>query len=149
MSAYPELQTAIIPTRPNFRPSSLHDVACQGPDSSSFFAAVREFMDEFYSQLDHVKRSEMLQLEPAWLPDPRLNAYVAAIAEHLGLRYRLPVPDWSGAEIRFLKSPWFPAGLESLKALAIVESPTAFRRRLIFVDSDPLYRPRRDKVGIG
>ena len=36
------------------------------------------------------------------------------------------------------------AAMESLKATLLVESPTAFRRRMIFVGADPLYRPRRD-----
>jgi hypothetical protein len=33
---------------------------------------------------------------------------------------------------------------ESLKATLLVERPTAFRRRMIFVGADPLYRPRPD-----
>jgi hypothetical protein len=36
-----------------------------------------------------------------------------------------------------------------LKASLIVESPVAFRRRMIFVGSEPLYRPRKTAVGIG
>lgn len=44
---------------------------------------------------------------------------------------------------------YFPSGLESLKATLLVESPTAFRRRLIFVGADPLYRPRKARLGIG
>jgi hypothetical protein len=34
-------------------------------------------------------------------------------------------------------------GLESLKAILTVESPAAFRRRLLFVGKDALDRPRR------
>jgi hypothetical protein len=32
-----------------------------------------------------------------------------------------------------LEEPWFVTGIENLKAMAIVESPVFFRRRLIFV----------------
>ncbi len=73
----------------------------------------------------------------------RANAYYAAVAEHLALTHRLQVPAWTLEAGRFLRKPWFPAGLESLKATLLVESPPAFRRRMIFVDADPLYRPRR------
>ena len=93
-------------------------------------------------------RTAMLSEEPP-LSEDRTNAYLAAVAEHLAFANHLKVPDWAAAPSRFLKRPFFPAGLESLKATLLVESPTAFRRRMIFVGSDPLYRPRKDVVGIG
>ena len=74
---------------------------------------------------------------------------MAAVAEHLALRHHLPIPEWTQAKCRFLKRPYYPCGLESLKATLLVESPPAFRRRLIFVGADPLYRPRRERAGIG
>ena len=77
------------------------------------------------------------------------NAYYAAVAEHLALKYRLPVPPWTADSRRFLNRPFFPCGLESLKATLLMESPVAFRRRMIFVDADPLYRPRRDTPSFG
>ena len=91
----------------------------------------------------------MLSDEPPLGGDERSDAYLAAVAEHLALRNDLAVPEWAGAKCRFLKRPFYPCGLESLKATLLVESPIAFRRRLIFVGADPLYRPRRDARGIG
>lgn len=82
-------------------------------------------------------------------PSGARNAYLAAVAEHLSLRNALAVPAWAIEPARFLDRPYFPCGLDSLKATLLVESPTAFRRRMIFVGADPLYRPRRDRVGIG
>ena len=35
------------------------------------------------------------------------------------------------------------AGPDGMKAVLFAESPTAFRRRMIFVDYDPLGRPSR------
>ena len=131
------------------RPRSLRDVVALGRDAPSRFMLLREFMDEFYEESDPKLRDEMLRAEPVRIDDLRFNAYVAAVAEHLAFRNRLAVPDWSQDEARFLKRPWFPSGLESLKAIALMEGPTAFRRRMIFVGDDPLYRPRRDKSGIG
>jgi hypothetical protein len=110
-----------------------------------FGASMREFCDEFYIAQDEASRSAMLASEPPLTGDARRNAYCAAVAEHLARRYRLAIPKWTDDPVRFLDRAWFPCELESLKAILIRESPVAFRRRMIFVDADPLYRPRRDK----
>jgi hypothetical protein len=107
---------------------------------------LREFLDEFYVA-DEARRAGMLAQEPPLLDNERANAYLAAVAEHLALTYRLRRIDWVSGPKRFLHRPFFPAGLESLKATFIKESPTAFRRRLIFVDANPLSRPRQLKRG--
>jgi hypothetical protein len=41
---------------------------------------------------------------------------------------------------RFLDRWWFPTRFRSLHAMALVESPAAFRRRGIFVDHTELER---------
>ena len=104
---------------------------------------LREFLDAFYLEQDPQAREAMLSPEPILSGDDHVDAYLAAVAEHLAMRSRLAVPAWTGDATRFLKRPFFPAGLESLKATLLKESPTAFRRRMIFVGADPLYRPRR------
>jgi len=130
------------------RPRSLWEVAAWGRDLGGIDAFLREFLDTFYLERDAGARSAMLSREPPLAGDDRVNAYLAAVAEHLAFREHLPVPPWAGSKARFLKRPFFPAGLEALKAMLLVESPTAFRRRMIFVGADPLYRPRRDATGI-
>ena len=52
------------------------------------------------------------------------------------------VPDWVHGPERLLERPFFAGGLESLKAVFLVESPLAFRRRQIFVSANALSRPR-------
>lgn len=131
------------------RPHSLKEVALWGHELGGVDSFLREFLDQFYVQRDEAARTAMLLEEPPLGADDRANAYFAAVAEHLALRNHLVVPDWTGDKARFLKRPFFPCGLESLKATLLVESPTAFRRRMIFVGIDPLYRPRRDTDGIG
>lgn len=131
------------------RPRSLAEVASRGAALGRIDSWLREFLDEFYAARDPVARSAMLADEPSPLDDRRADAYLAAVAEHLSLRNGLPVPAWALQSSRFLHRPYFPCGLESLKATLLAESPTAFRRRLIFVGADPLYRPRRDRLGIG
>ncbi len=127
---------------PHRRPSTLREAASRGAVAGRRDALLREFLDEFY-QAPIGRRAAMLSEEPALDPDERANAYYAALAEHLSLSDRLKVPAWALEKCRFLHKPYFPAGLESLKSMLIVESPPAFRRRMIFVEADPLYRPRR------
>jgi hypothetical protein len=131
------------------RPRSLNEAAAWGRAFGGLDAFLREFLDSFYLEQDADRRAAMLSNEPPLSGNAREDAYLAAMAEHLAFRNRLPVPEWTGADARFLKRPFFPAGLETLKATFLVESPTAFRRRMIFVGADPLYRPRRDSAGIG
>jgi hypothetical protein len=131
------------------RPQSLRQAALFGLELGHRDAFLREFLDEFYVESRAERRAAMLADEPPMTGDERADPYYAAVAEHLALKYRLPVPPWTANPRRFLNRPFFPAGLESLKAILLVESPTAFRRRMIFVDADPLYRPRRDTPGFG
>jgi hypothetical protein len=125
------------------RPRTLREAAAWGTSLGRRDAMLREFLDEFYRAPAH-RRAAMLAQEPALIADDdRANAYYAAVAEHLSLTHALKMPAWTLDRRRFLRKPYFPAGLESLKATLLVESPPAFRRRMIFVDGDPLYRPRR------
>ncbi len=59
-------------------------------------AFLREFLDEFYSEADAGRRAAMLAEEPPIDDDARANAYYAAAAEHLALKFHLPVPAWTG-----------------------------------------------------
>lgn len=127
----------------NNRPQSLVEVVEIFNRSGDVNAAIREFLDEFYVSAD-AKRADMVSAEPPLTYNAHTNAYLAAVAEHLSLNYKLPIPEWTGESSRFLKKAHFPMGLESLKAMAIVKSPVAFRRRMIFVpEHDPLSRPRQ------
>ena len=144
MTANP--QTSQAATR---RPRSLREVALWGEELGDMDSFLREFLDEFYSASTPADRAAMLDEAPPLGTEAHRNAYLAAVAKHLAWRYELAVPSWTGQPSRFLKRAYFPCGLESLKATLLVESPTAFRRRLIFVGADPLYRPRKDALGIG
>jgi hypothetical protein len=107
----------------------------------AFDRAVREFLDS-WQLMSADERSGALGCEPA--PVGRVHdAYLAALAEHLALSDRMAVPEWTEGAARFLSEPFFAGGLESLKAILLVESPLAFRRRLIFISADALSRPRR------
>src|SRR5665213_2422521 len=78
-------------------------------------------------------------LEPM---DALRDACIAAGAEHLARSYRLKVPDRAESQALDLARPYFAGGLESLRARLTVESPTAFRRRMLFVSKNALSRSR-------
>jgi hypothetical protein len=106
----------------------------------TFESALAEFLDEFYMRED--ARAGMIAHEPVTTLDVRQDAFMGGVGEHLARRWRLPIPAWTEDPLRFLKQPFFPTPLQGLKAMLIVESPTAFRRRMIFVEAEPLRRAR-------
>jgi hypothetical protein len=105
-----------------------------------FDPAVREFLDSFYAQPS--LRAAALRQEPVVL-GPLQDAYLAALAEHLARSFGIEVPEWTDRRGFSLDRPFFAGGLESLKPLLFVESPAAFRRRMIFISKDALSRPRQ------
>jgi hypothetical protein len=126
------------------RPRELQEVAARANAGEAFDPLLREFLDEVYSA-DDASRPAMIAAEPPPVGTVH-DAYLAAVAEHLALRFGLPVPAWTDNPARFLDHPFFAGGMEGMKALLLVESPLAFRRRLIFVSHDALSRPR-DRAG--
>jgi hypothetical protein len=123
------------------RPRSLLEVSRRvAAGQQAFDPAVREFLDTFYG--DRMHRADAIQAEPELLDDTK-DAYLAAVAEQLAQSHGLLTPDWVEGHGRPLKRAFFAGGLESLKAILTVESPAAFRRRLLFVGKDALDRPRR------
>jgi hypothetical protein len=128
--------------RSSFRPLSIAEVAERAAAGiQNFDLAVREFIDS-WEAMPLPSRGEALAEEPAATGRVE-DAYLAALAEHLTARDRLDPPAWTEQPERFLHEPFFAGGLESLKAILIVESPSAFRRRLIFISADGLSRPHR------
>lgn len=86
-----------------------------------------DFVDEFRRSKD------VSRLKPLSRQNERYDALLASTIEHLC--NELPPcspPDWV-YDIPECSEPWFIAGVESLKAISLVESPVWFRRRHIFV----------------
>jgi hypothetical protein len=122
------------------RPVTLQQVAVRTLGGEPFDPLLSEFLDVFYGG-----DSEMMVRAISGVPariDAVHDAYLAAVAEHLALRFGLPVPEWVEEPHRFLAKPFFAGGLETLKAILLVESPLAFRRRQIFISANALSRPR-------
>lgn len=122
------------------RPKTLGEVARRVKNGEQQFdLAVREFLDSFYA--DRERRTAAIEDAPE-LIDSLRDAYLAAVAEHLARSHGLAVPGWTETQGNELHAPFFAGGLEALKGILIAESPTAFRRRMLFVSKDALSRPR-------
>lgn len=122
------------------KPSSLGEMVRRvKAGEQKFDPSLREFLDWFYS--NPRARQKALEERPASI-DALHDAYVAAVAEHLARVHGLQIPEWSEDHGDGLRAPFFAGGLQSLKGVLVAESPTAFRRRLLFVSKDALTRPR-------
>jgi hypothetical protein len=124
----------------NIRPSTLSEVARRAATGEQGFdLALREFLDPFYANPE--QREAAIRQQPQSL-DPLRDAYIAAVAEHLARCYSQDIPYWAETQGMDLKRPFFAGNLQSLKARLTVESPTAFRPRMMFISKDALFRPR-------
>ena len=129
------------------RPSTLAEVAQRRNEGEELSALLREFLDHFYGSLSGPSAAENIANVPESLPDPREHASLGAIAEHLARRWSLQIPSWTEDPSRFLRRPYFTTPLEGMKPLLLIESPIAFRRRLIFTEAEPLRRARMPSPG--
>lgn len=102
---------------------------------SSWKIHFMDLVDEFYKTAD--PRIFVIPPVPA-LPFA-LKALIASITWQLTEQTEQSIPDWA-RRLYFLDEPWFVSEMESLKAMAIVESPLAFRRNNIFVQENFLQR---------
>ena len=104
-----------------------------------FLAAMREFLDEFELRPQRLRPSAIEERPPA-TDDVRYDAYLAALAEHLAVVHELDRPEWATEPARFLDRFWFPSDVAGFRAIAIAQSPAAFRRRGIFIAAGSLER---------
>ncbi len=94
-----------------------------------------ELVDEFRKSLD----SRLLLLPPSKKLSVPLKALLASIVKELSHEAGMDCPSWALKSF-FLESPWFVAGVESLKATALLETPLSFRANNIFVQENFLSR---------
>ncbi|MBF0395120.1 MAG: hypothetical protein HQL38_20795, partial [Alphaproteobacteria bacterium] len=122
-------------TRPGTLSEAVQRSSSRGDSLQPNFS---EFLDEFYIHLRPSLRDDdalaaMLVDEPAPV-GAIVDAFLAATAEHLMHRSR------------FLRGTAYNDGRNSEEAAThFRDSPTAFRRRMLFVCADPLRRARMPK----
>jgi len=94
-----------------------------------------DLIDEFQRTLD----PQLILLAPPVELSREQRALLASIVLQLCMNENISPPAWSMKK-NFLSKPWFVSEMQSLKAMAIKESPIAFRRNNIFVLNNFLER---------
>lgn len=126
------------------RPNTLVEVATAATiDIDAFQSTLAGFLDDFYMNVD--RRQAMIDIEPPFTSDRVYDAYLGAVGEHLARRWGIEVPAWTRSERRRLHRPSFMTKIEAFKPLLLAQSPLAFRKRMIFVEAEPLKRARMPK----
>jgi len=116
---------------------------------SLFMASVRIMEDgskswplHLFDFVDSFRRRGDVKLVTSPLPsgvEQRIQCLLTSTMETVCAEKGLLVPAWSRG-VPALQEPWFVSGIESLKAMALVQSPIHFRQRNIFVLSNFLER---------
>ena len=136
-------------TRPGTLSEAVQRSLSRGDSLQPHFS---EFLDEFYVHLrpsirDDDELAAMLIDEPDPV-SPSVDAFLAATAEHLMHRWCIDgqVPQWTESPSRFLRGAAYnDSRNDEDSATHFRDSPTAFRRRMLFVCADPLRRARMPK----
>jgi len=96
-------------------------------DPEHWYVPLMDFVDDFRRAPNLSSVAEQLDQTHECM-----DALLVSVAETLCDEAGIDPPVWMEA-ISACKDPWFVSGFESLKAIAIVESPIRFRIRKIFV----------------
>lgn len=121
------------------RPRTLLAVATGSACYEDFGHNLRDFLHAFAEA-----RRQGDALAPMLAPaPPRLagrftegaicDAFLAATADFLARRHRIPTPDWALPASLALDHPWFSPDLPSVRAMLLRDSPSAFKDKNLFV----------------
>jgi transcriptional regulator with XRE-family HTH domain len=100
---------------------------------------VGEVLDDAATESDAELRS-VVEPRPEITGESRVDATVAALAEHLCVGRGMVPPPWSQETTREARPWWFVAGDPRFEAMALRESPISFARRGILVTRGALER---------
>jgi hypothetical protein len=105
--------------------------------------ALMQLFDDYTSVLRHdglEAASQMWMQEPPLTGSSGVDAALAAMAEYLARRDGWRAPSWVRGPQREASPWWFVTELRGLHPKALVESPSSFRRRGVFITADALAR---------
>ena len=121
------------------RPQTLVEVALDCPTLNEFSMRLADFLHEF---LAHPSSGMLSEQPPLLCGSIELgdvaDAYLAATADALSARLCVRRPEWTEAPERYLRRPWFARRGSSMRACLLLESPSAFRERNLFVTANAL-----------
>jgi len=93
-----------------------------------------DFVDDFRRNKNPAAIRERFVMD-----NEQIDAVLASVIESLCDEMKIEIPAWLES-IPACRQPYFVAGIEDLKATAIVESPVRFRLRKVFVMENFLQR---------
>jgi hypothetical protein len=105
--------------------------------------SIVQMLDDYTSVLRHdgvTAAGQMWQNAPSPVGDVRVDAAFAALAEHLARKDGWSVPSWARDPRREALPWWFVTELRGLHPRALVESPSSFRKRGVFITRGALER---------
>lgn len=125
----------------SLRPTTLQEIAERSDSLGEFGRHLRDWLHELRRVSSRGQAAAMIAAEPPRLRDKFsqghiADAWLAAYAEHLAGKIGTAAPEWTLAPWRISSDPLFDEGATpALRALALVHSPPAFKRRNIFTPS--------------
>ena len=125
----------------SLRPSTLKEIAQRSESLGDFGRHLRDWLHELRRASSRTQAAATITEEPPRLRDkfPQghiADAWLAAYAEHLAGKIGTAAPEWAFAPWRTSDDPVFDEGsTPTLRTLALVRAPLAFKRRNIFTPS--------------
>lgn len=99
--------------------------------------AVKEHIDEWNRSFD----ARLYASEPPLTVQPWLDAWLAGAAEYEVFMIDQACPEWADSPCRFLTEPFFASDGKNSRAIDLVETPFAWRRRLVFTGKTFIKKP--------
>jgi hypothetical protein len=125
----------------SLRPATLKEIAERSDSIADFGRHLRDWLHELRRASSRRQAIATVAEAPSRLRDkfPQgyiADAWLAAYAEHLAGKIGAPAPEWAFAPWRISDNPIFDeASSPTLRTLALVRAPLAFKRRNIFTPS--------------
>ena len=125
----------------SLRPTTLKEIAQRSDSIGDFGRHLRDWLHELRRASSRPQAALTITEEPPRLRDkfPQgqvADAWLAAYAEHLAGKLGTIAPEWAFAPWRTSDDPIFDDGsTPTLRTLALIHSPLAFKRRNIFTPS--------------
>lgn len=128
------------------RPKTLRDVAQSSASLEEFGRNLRDWQHGIQREGVHSRKEFSARL--CGVP-PRLasrfpqgelaDAMLAAYAEWLADRAKIPRPDWCKDPLRVTETPWFGS---PLRGWLLANAPASFRQRNLFTIPEPVFTPK-------
>lgn len=132
-------QVTTLPTRLGTATSAAEDARryLHAGNADAAFRVVLQLAADLEAA-DPALRVALCITPPAPTGDPRFDALLAGVVDHLLTRDRLPVPGWVAEDSRVLLETWDVEPVPSLQAAARRRTPRALRRHGVYLDPSEL-----------